>query len=207
MTDSLRPAALLVGWGLWVGLGLATLADYERSGVVPTAAPTRWPEGSGLPPPDGRPQLVLFVHPLCPCSPASIETFAQLARGRAKNAGLTLAVVAPAGLPPERAESVARTWQEAIPGLRAFLDRSGTEAARFRAPVSGTTLLYGADGSLRFEGGLTPARGLRGPSRGIELLGDLLADPGASGLGRCTAFGCELSEPDPARERSPTWRW
>lgn len=130
-----------------------------------TASPAPvWPAATGLTREVGQPSIVMFAHPRCPCSRASIGELAVLLT---KSAGRAQVVFyrpadAPAGW--ERTD----LWEsaQAIPGVRVSADPDGAEAKRFDAAVSGQTFLYDADGRLVFTGGITSARGHSGDNAG-----------------------------------------
>jgi hypothetical protein len=81
-------------------------------------------------------------------------------------------------------------------------DDSGREAGRFGAATLGQTLLYDADGSLLFSGGITAARGHAGDNAGrselVSLLNRGLSAPvvtmnrGQSARDATHVFGCPL---------------
>ena len=52
-----------------------------------------------------------------------------------------------------------------IPDVRIVLDKNAREARRFGVLASGHVLLYGTNGVLLFNGGITPARGRVGETR------------------------------------------
>lgn len=69
----LLPALAFV-WALAIIGGGALVWDFENTPGVPATAPHVWPAASRIPYPANRPTLVmLWVHPHCPCSRASLE--------------------------------------------------------------------------------------------------------------------------------------
>ena len=62
----------------------------------------------------------------------------------------------------------------ALSGVTAVRDDSGREASQFGGATSGQTLLYDADGTLLFSGGITSARGHAGDNAGRSQLVSLL---------------------------------
>jgi len=90
-------------------------------------------------------------------------------------------------------------WQmaEAIPGVRITGDPGGQESQKFGIMTSGHASLYAADGALQFSGGITPARGHEGDSRGkAAILDYLLRNQPASA--ETAVFGCSLQSPERA---------
>lgn len=178
------------GWFGAVGASLGALASYTYTPGAPAAeAPERWPEASALPRDPERATLLLFAHPGCPCSRASLTELAALLRevGPAVQATVVFMHVAAGAL--EKASSL-RIQAAEIPGVRVFDDAQGTEARRFDARTSGQTLLYDRSGARLFAGGLTMARGHVGKSIGHAQIIALLA--GAQTSGTAKVFGCSL---------------
>ncbi len=65
------------------------------------------------------------------------------------------------------------------------------EATRFGAKTSGDVVVYDAGGRLQFHGGITAIRGHVGPSRGHDLVSDLIHGK-VSGSYTAPVFGCAL---------------
>jgi hypothetical protein len=175
--------------------GFVALAEYKGAeGAVAHPAPALWPVGAGLEHEPGRAKLLMFVHPECTCSRASLSELERLLVGfEGEGLMVEIAFVLPVGVPESFAATSLRAKAEAIPGVRVSRDRDGVEAARFGAATSGHTLLYGANGGLLFSGGLTSARGHEGPSAGTTRLASVLRR-GHADADRSAIFGCGLGE-------------
>ena len=65
-------SGLLVGWGLIVASGIFLLEGYAAQGEA-GSPPFLWPEASLVRREAKRSTLLIFLHPQCPCSEASIE--------------------------------------------------------------------------------------------------------------------------------------
>jgi hypothetical protein len=181
----------LIAWGGVLGTGLHVLWSYE-SGPGPSGQPpSRWPRASLIPGPDSRPALLLFAHPQCPCTRASLdELIALMTRTRGK-ADVYVLFSAPPDSPDGWERTATRDSAGSIPGVRRVLDTDGVEATRFGALTSGHVLLYGADGSLLFSGGITAARGHAGDNPGRAAIVTLLSGQRAA-RGQTPTFGCLL---------------
>src|SRR5688572_26409130 len=72
-------------WALAIGLGFRALLVYKgRAGSV-GAMPAVWPGNALIIPSPDKPQLVMFAHPRCPCTRASLgelELLVAQARGK-----------------------------------------------------------------------------------------------------------------------------
>ena len=168
--------ALIGGWLLLLVLGMAALAFHGSQPGEAADAPPEWPTASRLQRAVGQPTLLLFAHPECPCTRASL---AELARLLVRCPGLRASVV----LRPGPAISLPR-------GVTAVQDEGLAETARFGAFTSGQVLLYGTDGRLRFAGGITGSRGHEGDNDGADAVARAVT--GGSGLSGGPVFGCRL---------------
>jgi hypothetical protein len=193
----------LAAWMLTIGAGLTMLWAYAETPGAPATANATWPAGASFTRDARVPSLVLFLHPQCPCSRATI---AELARMLAD----TQSPVATYAFFYRPADAVAgweRTdlWDSAaaIPGVHVMSDERGAQARVFGALVSGETMLYGATGSLLFSGGITGARGHEGDSPSRTALTSMLAGHRTDTI-RTAVFGCYLhAEADLLPKSSP----
>ncbi|RKH10088.1 RedB protein [Corallococcus sp. CA047B] len=187
---------LVLAGVLWLGVivtGLVTLARYSLTPGVAQAMVARWPEGTPLTRQAGRPVLVMLAHPKCPCTRASVAELQALMAHADGRADAFVLFMRPEGL--EDGWEQGELWRAAasIPGVTVLKDPGGVEAKRFGATTSGHVVLYGADGHLRFSGGLTVARGHVGDSPGRTALERVLRE---GGEGRDTpVYGCALEDP------------
>jgi len=182
-------------WVAAVGAGFGRLALYESMPGSRAAPPPTWPARSGLVRDPGGWTLVLFLHPHCPCSRATLEEFAALHSRYATRLRAHLIFCKPEGV-PEGWEKTA-TWDRAatIQGVHVHCDERDEERPRFGALTSGHVFLYDPTGRLRYDGGITPARGKRGPSAGRSTLEAFLrGEPGLYRAG--PVFGCPLVDPE-----------
>jgi len=184
--------------GIWLGVIGFCLGLMEQYSVTPGDAgvpPAHWPAGSQLALDPKLPTLLLFAHPQCPCTRATLgELDLLMARvqGRAK---VEVCFIKPDGTANSWTNTDLWSSAAAIPGVSVQEDRSGREASLFRAETSGETLLYHPDGHLMFQGGITIARGHAGDNPGRSALYDLLTGrPGQVALAhiKTPVYGCSL---------------
>ena len=157
-------------------------------GVAARLAPPEAPvELGGM---NGRPLLLVFAHPLCSCSEATIG---ELARIRTENRQLAIRVFFYTPLENPRAWTDTSLWKDArrIPDVSIQADPGGKLARRFGAATSGQTLVYAADRRLVFAGGITAFRGHYGDNDGHDAISAFLG--GKTPPHRATpVFGCGL---------------
>jgi hypothetical protein len=186
-----------VAWVVALGIGFTILWRYESTPGDARLAAARWPSDSALERTPDRETLVLFAHPRCACTRASLAELRGLLPRLPRALRAYVVFLVPDGV-AEGWES-SDLWQTAaaIPGVDVRVDREGRESERFGATTSGATLLYDPEGRLLFSGGLTATRGHQGDSFGqhriLALLGDGQADRNTSPV-----FGCALRDPEPS---------
>ena len=191
-----RVALVVCAWLVAAGIGSAMLLRYENAPGPERGAPGHWPAESRIAHGGGMPTLLIFIHPECPCSRASLGELARLLAqcpGRARACVLMLDVD---GLPQDAADTPLWRDAEAIPGVTVLRDTGGAEARAFRGATSGRTLLYGASGGLLFAGGITASRGHAGDNAGRSSLRALLRGEVPEQTAT-PVFGCPLFTPCP----------
>lgn len=202
-----QPAAALRGLRVWLAIwiiavvaGAGQLMRYQYQAGEAGAHPATWPAGSILPRAADRPTLLLFSHPMCPCTRASLNELAVLLTRFGDRVSALAVLRAYPDLPATSEASQLRRQAEAIPGLRAIADADGRESRRFGAATSGQVLLYDTTGRLLYAGGITAARGHEGANTGRSSL-EALIDGRAPAPASLPVFGCPLeiepSAPEP----------
>jgi hypothetical protein len=183
--------ALLPLWLLAVIAGLGGLGAYANAPGPAGAPPSSWPPHTAVARPAHGATLLVFAHPYCPCSRASIGELARLmTKGYGRVSALVL-MYRPTNEPIEWAQSELWRNAAAIPGVQVLQDDDGRESARFGVAVSGHTLLYDSRGHLAFSGGITGARGHEGDNAGRHAIEALLVDAAAP-VAQTSVFGCFL---------------
>lgn len=188
----------IASWALLVIGGFVWLAEYSGAPGRSARAPETWPAASAIDRDERRPTLLVVLHPRCSCSAATLVEVRRLLRDAPVAPDTWLVFTRPPGVAPDWHESATFTEASAMRGVHVLVDDGGVESARFDAATSGQTLLYATDGRLVFEGGITPARGHAGDSRGRDELLALLAGS-ATSAESTSVFGCPIDEDERAR--------
>jgi hypothetical protein len=187
-----RPIVILIAaWTVCAGLGLARMLTYELTPATGAAAPAIWPQATGISRDASGPTLVLFLHPRCPCSRATLAELERLIAACDRPFALRIVFVRPAGTGDDWNRTDLHRAAERIPHAVVSDDADGIEAARFDAKTSGQALLYAADGRLLFQGGLTASRGHEGDNVGRSALSALISGS-RSNCTQTAVFGCSL---------------
>lgn len=179
-----------------IGTGLGILYKYENAPSKTLMVPQVWPSASAFSHEKDRATLVMFAHPHCACTRASIGELALLMTRCSGFLEAYVFYMKPKGFP----ENWAKTdlWKSAaqIPGVHVLEDTDGMEAKIFRATTSGEVLVYGKEGSLLFSGGITGSRGHAGDNAGRSSIVSLLMERKV--LRKDTfVFGCSLFSVEP----------
>lgn len=187
------PVLAIVLWACAMAAGFHRLVQYELRAGRDALSVQSWPRDTTLPFDPTRANLVMFAHPQCPCSRASM---AELAVIMTRCPGELRAVVCfsdPDEKPAQWTRS--RLWRTAdeIPGVKVVADVNGGLARAFGSATSGQVFLFTPDGRAVFSGGITGARGHEGENRGRNLV-IALARGEACTTDRTPVFGCSLRD-------------
>jgi hypothetical protein len=178
-------------WGGGLGCCMAWINHYVATPGLAGRAPEHWPASSQIPRDPHLPTLVLFAHPQCPCTTATMgELELLMARARGE-LHAQVWFLKPENTPNEWTNTSLWHTAATIPGVSVHEDRDGREARRFQAGTSGQVLLYAANGRLLFQGGITESRGHSGDNAGRSAITALVLGEPAAVL-QTPVFGCPL---------------
>ena len=164
-----RYISWIVGIVVWIGAscgGLVMLAIYANSPGPSQQAVPRWPTDSRIVLNERGCTLILFAHPRCPCTRASLGELEKVVARFQGSVTPWVVFFKPSGSDETWDQTDLRKTAEAIPGVHVISDIDGVEARRFNAKTSGQTILYNDLGELLFNGGITLARGHAGDNTG-----------------------------------------
>lgn len=191
-------ATTVIATVLWLSAVVAAMAiiiSYSNAPSHSITPPSRWPGCSRIPRGTSHPTLVMFAHPRCPCTRASLGELELLMAHCPGLLSAHVMFIKPAGT----AEDWAKTdlWRKAaaIPGVNTHFDDTGVEAKRFHSETSGQTVLYDRNGQLLFHGGITSSRGHSGDNPGRSAIPAFSRNQIAR-LVKTPVFGCSLFETD-----------
>lgn len=184
--------ATVVWLGL-VGAGVALAVRHQTTSGEVGTTPASWPANSRLPATrPGASRVVMFLHPQCPCSRASLHELAAVVEAVGDRADVSIVFQRPDGVAPDWVETDRWNRAKAIPGAAVLTDR-GDELARFGAKTSGHTVVYDPSGRLVFAGGITGGRAHEGVNVGRnQVIARVL---GATTPVTHAVFGCGFGAP------------
>lgn len=186
------PRAWFGVWLLTIAAGLVALQRHAAIAAESAPAATAWPAGSAVARDPSRATLVVFVHPGCPCTRATLRQLERVVAHHPRAAAVRV-------LFRDDGDDVTASaaWELAarVPEAARVRDRDGAEARRFGARTSGEVMLFDAGGVLRFQGGVTPGRGHEGDNEGAAALDRAMRGASERSL-RARVFGCDLEDRD-----------
>ena len=161
-------AAGVAMWAILVGVGVTQVFVFQSMPGTQDVAPDVWPTASRLERADGLNMLVMFVHPRCTCTRASLSELNAIMKTRGDDTVATIVFLQPDGVSSDW--TYTDTWEAAgrIAHTSRVVDRMGMEARRFGARTSGHVVLYNRSGRRLFAGGITDARGHAGDNVGRQ---------------------------------------
>jgi hypothetical protein len=180
---------------LWIGAscgGLVMLTMYANSPGPSQQAPSQWPIDSSIRLSERGSTLILFAHPKCPCTRASLGELEKIVAHCQGSVTPWVVFFKPSGSDASWDQTDLRDTAAAIPAVHIISDLDGIEARRFHATTSGQTILYNDQGELLFNGGITEARGHAGDNTGRAAVESYLT--GAVPVCHQTpVFGCPIA--------------
>ncbi len=180
-----------LSWAVLVGAGLGVMGAYGQVSGAVGAIPSQWPEASRLAH-AGRSTLLIFLHPECGCSRASVGELDRVLAHASSDVDTHAIFIKPKKWSDEKVRG--ELWEQAgaIPGVRLHVDADSHEAKLFGAKTSGHTILFDPQGRRVFSGGITPSRGHMGDNVGQLALVDLLNGLKKEESIATRVFGCGL---------------
>jgi hypothetical protein len=185
----------LPAWAAAAVLGFWGLAVYETRPGCEADPPSAWPDRSRFHRDSECPTLLMFLHPHCPCSRASLEELAALLSANSDGLRTFVVFCKPEGVPDGWAKSA--LWRQAadMESVDVSCDDRDEERRRFGARTSGQVLLFERGGRLAYSGGIIRARGQAGANPGRSAVEAILGGQSPScRLG--PVFGCPLVDPE-----------
>ncbi len=182
-------------WLFGIGYGISILMTHE---LTPGPQSSPFPSSGELLLPflhDKPFGLVMFAHPHCVCTKASISELQWILSKCSDSVQATILFVKPEGAPEDWEKS--DSWQMAceLPHVRVMVDESARLAKRLGALTSGHTFLINSTGNILFSGGVTNGRGVTGDNAGRRAILSFAKHTSPSNeppQSTANVFGCTL---------------
>jgi hypothetical protein len=184
-------------WLLAAGTGFALILNYQNAAGRTGPAPEQWPAAAQITPDTKRDTLVMFAHPQCPCTRASMEELNRLLARHRGQVTVHVMFIQPETFVATQVQSDLWRSAAAIPDVAVQTDPNGVQAKLFGAETSGYVLLYDAQGRLLFRGGITGSRGHAGDNAGEDDI-DALLGGNVTNSRQTPVYGCSLLNPERA---------
>lgn len=186
-------AMLIVIWIVAIVAAYVVVARYEQtSGAI--GSTRAWPSGAALRPSATRLTLLVFIHPRCPCTRASLAELTNVLRDCGDRVQTCVIACDLARDDPDWRVGATLTAAGRLPSCTVAHDPTGTLARAFGAETSGLVALYAPNGSVLYWGGVTPSRGMIGVNPGARALRRAIA--GDTVAISMPVFGCPLTHPE-----------
>ena len=190
-TKTILTAALGLAWITSGIVAAHALLRYENEPGKIGQIPSVWPDSSAVELAKDRPTLLMFAHPQCPCTRASMDELAQIIAHVREGLRVYVLFYTPAGADNDWQNSSNRRTAAQIPGVTVLSDIDGAEAHRFGAETSGHAFVFDPSGQLLFNGGITGSRGHSGDNAGVDAILSLTKKQ-ASSRPHTSVFGCSF---------------
>ncbi|EEF58214.1 hypothetical protein [Pedosphaera parvula] len=178
-------------WLLAVGAGFVVMLNYQNASGRVGTTPNHWPAGTRLTLDRTHNTLIMFAHPQCPCTRASLEELNRLLARSRGSVSAQVVFFKPGKFTDDWTRAGLWRSAAAIPGVTVHEDLDGAQAHLFGAETSGYVLLYDTHGQLLFRGGITGARGHAGDNAGENAVVSLSAGQNVT-LKQTPVYGCSL---------------
>jgi hypothetical protein len=188
----------VVLWSAAVVAGIRRIWAYEGTPGEQTSVPATWPGSSLVSVDRERATLMMFVHPLCACTRASLTELREALDTMDGSPSVWIVLLSPHGIVKDWSKSIAEIAAR-IPEATIVTDAEGRAAEQFGASTSGHVVLYDRGGTLMFSGGITGGRGHVGDNDGRRGLAAALQG-GGHGDHDHPIFGCGLDDPEPRQQ-------
>ena len=186
----------VVLWSAAVVAGIQRMWSYENTPGGRLSVPAHWPGSSLVSVDRERATLMMFVHPLCVCTRASLIELREALDAMDRAPAVWIVLLSPKGIVQDWQEHIAVIAQR-IPEAKIVTDVEGTMADMFGASTSGHVVVYDPHGELTFSGGITEGRGHVGDNESRRHLIAALHGGDRAHDHEHPIFGCGLDDPEP----------
>lgn len=185
---------MAVGGSIWllaISAGMGWWIVHDRTPGASAATGNSWPSNASMVLSEQTGTVIMFVHPHCPCTRASLAKLDSALAACAQKPRVYV-VVSPIERDASKTLASANYRRaEQITGAVCIIDDDRRAQARFGAATSGQVVYFDSRGDLKFSGGLTAERGGMAPG-GVEQQFVAAVRDTAPSLVLAPVFGCPL---------------
>ncbi len=184
-------ALFVAVWAALIGIGFVWLTDYSSRPGKPANVSAKLPTGIFAESSKNLPKLVLFIHPKCPCSRATLGELARIAANEQDKIEIKIFFYKPEKESPEWIQT--DLWETArnTAGVE-IASMNEEEIEKFGVITSGQVMLYDSKNEIVFSGGITLGRGHEGKSEGRIAIENYV-ETGKIYVSETPVFGCLLT--------------
>ncbi len=192
--NSKKLITLIVVWSIAIICGMSSIIGYSNTPGEESFPPNVLLKEAPVSFNDNHYQLLMFIHPKCPCTRSSIRELTRFITSCPENITITFFCFVPSDKSDKN-----KNWlntdivksAQAIPHSIVISDVNGKWAKSFDAKTSGHVLLYHPDGNLLFSGGITAGRGHEGDNPGRTFITHAVKNKGSKSS-QCLVYGCPI---------------
>ncbi|MDA8792481.1 hypothetical protein N9N67_04500 [Bacteriovoracaceae bacterium] len=178
-------------WSIGIISGLVITYEYSLGSGEKSQLKSSWPNESSLKFNPGKYNLVMFLHPECTCSKASLFHFKEiLSEIKHDNLDSKIIFTMPKEKEKEWINSALVKEVKEAGSIQLIFDQSSEEFKRFDAKTSGQAFLFSPSKDLLFNGGITDSRGHIGYNQGEDFIINTLNKRGLASKD-VDVFGCD----------------
>ena len=182
---------LTVGWLLLVAAGFVALATYQYQAGEGSEQDTAWAESPLIRHDATQCQLLVFLHPRCACSLATLNELARIQAACKDRLAIQVVIYFPDGAAADWLQSPNVKLAQQIPDAQWTLDPNGVSARAFGVKTSGHSILLSPSGDLVFSGGITPSRAHEGDNLGRQAI-ERYVCLGEKTVDHSNVYGCPI---------------
>lgn len=201
LNRSFMPVIVAIWLGL-IGIGFVAMLIYQHKPGQPSEIVANWPSATPIPFDPVHGNLLVFVHPRCACSLASLNELARIQARCKDQLAIQILMYQPSNAAPDWHQSPIVDMAKQIPGANQVLDQDGIEAKRFGATTSGQVILFAPNGDRIFTGGITHSRAHEGNNLGRQTVENYVCH-GEITVDQTQPFGCPLLAFEPKAPSEP----
>jgi len=185
----------LTSWAAIIALGFSAIHSYSVTPGRQNHPASDWPADTALSLDDNNKTLLVFFHPRCGCSRATLAELARIEERCRDHIRIDCVVLCPDAHDPTWKSAPLVNLARTIPNTQIVFDIQGEEAKRFGVSTSGHALLFDTRGNLEFSGGITLTRAHEGDNAGRDAI-EAIATNHIPSTKRHHVFGCDLFPPN-----------